>query len=82
VVNGVNIKVLSGQIIGLIGRNGAGKTTTFQMIAGLIKPNEGTITLNDLNISQYSTHQRAKKGNHLPSTGKFCFSQNIRRKKS
>ncbi len=67
VVNGVSIQVSSSQIIGLIGRNGAGKTTTFQMIAGLIKPNEGSITLNDLNISQYSTHKRAQKGiTYLP----------------
>ncbi len=67
VVNGVNIQVSSGQIIGLLGRNGAGKTTTFQIIVGLLKPNEGTISLNNLNISQYSTHQRAKIGiTYLP----------------
>jgi lipopolysaccharide export system ATP-binding protein len=67
VVNGVNIQVSSSQIIGLIGRNGAGKTTVFQMIAGLIKPNAGTITLNSFNIAQCSTHQRAQKGiTYLP----------------
>jgi len=67
VVNGINIQVSSGQIIGLLGRNGAGKTTTFQIIVGLLKPNEGTISLNNLIISQYSTHQRAKKGiTYLP----------------
>jgi len=67
VVNGVNIQVSSGQIIGLLGRNGAGKTTTFQMIIGLLKPNEGMITLNNLNISQYSAHQRAQIGiTYLP----------------
>ncbi len=67
VVNRVNIQVSSGQIIGLLGRNGAGKTTTFQIIVGLLKPNEGTISLNNLNISQYSTHKRAKIGiTYLP----------------
>ncbi len=67
VVKGVNIQVSSGQIIGLLGRNGAGKTTTFQIIVGLLKPNEGIISLNNLNISQYSTHQRAKIGiTYLP----------------
>lgn len=67
VVDGVNLQVSSGQIIGLLGRNGAGKTTTFQMIVGLIKPNEGTITLDGTNISFYSTHKRAKKGiTYLP----------------
>ncbi len=67
VVNGVNIQVSSGQIIGLLGRTGAGKTTTFQIIIGLLKSNEGAISLNNLNISQYSTHQRAKIGiTYLP----------------
>ncbi|MCJ7579762.1 MAG: LPS export ABC transporter ATP-binding protein [Candidatus Aminicenantes bacterium] len=67
VVNGVDIQVSSGQIIGLLGRNGAGKTTTFQMIVGLIKPNEGSVYLNQKNISQYSTHKRAQEGiTYLP----------------
>jgi len=67
VVNDVNIQVSSSQIIVLIGRNGAGKTTTFQMIAGLIKPNEGNVYLNRKNISQYSTHKRAQEGiTYLP----------------
>lgn len=67
VVQGVDLQVRSGEIIGLLGRNGAGKTTTFLMIAGLLKPDKGGLYLDDLNISAYPTHQRAHKGiTYLP----------------
>lgn len=67
VVKGVNIKIRSGEIIGLLGRNGAGKTTTFQMIVGLIKPDRGNIFLDDKSISRYSSHLRAEAGiTYLP----------------
>jgi len=62
VVKGVDIYVKSGEIIGLLGRNGAGKTTTFQIIVGLIKPEEGAVFLDDKDISRYSTPQRAREG--------------------
>jgi lipopolysaccharide export system ATP-binding protein len=45
VVSGVDIRVQSGEIIGLLGRNGAGKTTTFQMVVGLVKPDQGATYL-------------------------------------
>ena len=41
VVNGVDVTVRPGEIVGLLGPNGAGKTTTFYMIVGLIVPNAG-----------------------------------------
>ena len=67
VVNGVDIEVRAGEIIGLLGRNGAGKTTTFQMIVGLIKPERGDIFLDDKNISRYSSPSRATAGiTYLP----------------
>ncbi len=67
VVNGVNIEVKSGEIICMLGRNGAGKTTTFQMIVGLLKPDNGNIYLDDEDISRYSTWQRADVGiTYLP----------------
>jgi lipopolysaccharide export system ATP-binding protein len=67
VVKGVTLQVRSGEIIGLLGRNGAGKTTTFLMIAGLLRPDEGRLYLDDTNISTCSTHQRAIQGiTYLP----------------
>ncbi len=62
VVNNVSIQVEQGEIVGLLGPNGAGKTTSFYMIVGLIKPNEGTIFLNDVNITSLPMYQRAKRG--------------------
>jgi lipopolysaccharide export system ATP-binding protein len=67
VVKGVDIEVDSGEIVGLLGRNGAGKTTIFQMVAGLIKPDRGSIFLDEENISRYSSHLRAMAGiTYLP----------------
>src|SRR5277367_6409259 len=62
VVNNVSINVQQGEIVGLLGPNGAGKTTSFYMIVGLIKPNEGTIFLDDENITSLPMYQRAKRG--------------------
>src|SRR6478736_3197188 len=62
VVNHVSFEVSQGEIVGLLGPNGAGKTTTFYMIVGLIKPNEGTIFLDDENITGLPMYRRAKLG--------------------
>ena len=62
IVNRVNLRVLPGEIVGLLGPNGAGKTTTFYIATGLVKPNEGTVKLNDRNITTLALHQRARMG--------------------
>ncbi|MDJ1498386.1 LPS export ABC transporter ATP-binding protein [Cytophagaceae bacterium DM2B3-1] len=62
VANNVSVQVQQGEIIGLLGPNGAGKTTTFYMIVGLIKPNEGTIFLDDEDITNLPMYQRARRG--------------------
>lgn len=67
VVDNVSINVKQGEIVGLLGPNGAGKTTTFYMIVGLIKPNQGSISLNGDSITQYPMYKRAQKGvGYLP----------------
>jgi lipopolysaccharide export system ATP-binding protein len=62
VVNDVSFSVSQGEIVGLLGPNGAGKTTSFYMIVGLIKPNEGTIYLDDEDITKDAMYRRAQKG--------------------
>ncbi len=62
VVNHVSVEVSQGEIVGLLGPNGAGKTTTFYMIVGLIKPNKGTIHLDQENITGEAMYKRAQRG--------------------
>src|SRR6056300_1283770 len=62
VVKGISLEVKQGEIVGLLGPNGAGKTTSFYMIVGLIKPNGGSIYLNDKDITSYPMYKRAQNG--------------------
>lgn len=62
VVNRVNLSVLRGEVVGLLGPNGAGKTTTFYMATGLERPDQGTVWLNDTDITSLSMHQRSRMG--------------------
>ena len=62
VVDHVSIEVKQGEIVGLLGPNGAGKTTTFYMIVGLIKPNEGSIFLENKELTKEPVYRRAQEG--------------------
>lgn len=67
VVNKASVQVSKGQIVGLLGPNGAGKTTTFYMIVGMIKPDEGKVYLDDLEITKIPMYKRARMGiGYLP----------------
>ncbi len=67
VVNGVDLELSSGSIIGLLGPNGAGKTTTFYMIAGIVAPDGGQVLLDGEEIGQLPLHRRARLGiTYLP----------------
>ena len=62
VVKGISLEVSQGEIVGLLGPNGAGKTTSFYMIVGLIKPNGGSIFLDNNEITKLPMYKRAQKG--------------------
>ena len=62
VVNGVDISLNPGEIVGLLGPNGAGKTTTFYMVTGVVRPDSGQILFDHRDVTQYPMHQRAQLG--------------------
>lgn len=67
VTSNVSLEVEPGQIVGLLGPNGAGKTTSFYMIVGLIEADQGTIWLDDEDVTELAMHERALKGiGYLP----------------
>jgi lipopolysaccharide export system ATP-binding protein len=67
VVKGVTIEVEQGEIVGLLGPNGAGKTTSFYMIVGLVSPENGSVHLDDQNITNLPMYKRSQLGiGYLP----------------
>ena len=67
IVKGVSLNVSSGEIVGLLGPNGAGKTTTFYMCVGLTAPDNGSVLLDNEDITKMPMYLRARKGiGYLP----------------
>jgi lipopolysaccharide export system ATP-binding protein len=62
VVDQVTVRVQQGEIVGLLGPNGAGKTTTFYLITGLIRPDEGRVLLDGLDLTRAPMYRRARAG--------------------
>ena len=62
VVDGVSVAVGAGEIVGLLGPNGAGKTTTFNMVVGIVKPDEGAVRFAGRDIASLPMHKRARLG--------------------
>jgi len=82
VVNGANINVRPGEIVGLLGPNGAGKTTSFYMIVGLVPPNGGKVRFAGHDVTHRPMYQRARLGmGYLPQEEsifrKLTVEQNI-----
>ena len=67
VVNGVDINIRPGEIVGILGPNGAGKTTTFYMIVGLVRPNGGRVHFKGKDMTDSPMYRRARLGmGYLP----------------
>jgi len=62
VVDGVSVNVKAGEIVGLLGPNGAGKTTTFNMVVGVVKPDDGVVKFQARDITRLPMHKRARLG--------------------
>jgi lipopolysaccharide export system ATP-binding protein len=66
-VNGVNIRVRAGEVVGLLGPNGAGKTTTFYMVVGLVPATSGRVFIGAQDATALRMHRRARLGvGYLP----------------
>lgn len=61
-VDGINMEIEKGEVIPLCGANGAGKTTLIDLLTGLREPDEGSIYIEDEEITGLTTHDRVKKG--------------------
>ncbi len=84
VVDGVQLSVDQGEIVGLLGPNGAGKTTTFRMICGMVQPDAGSVFLSSENVTKWPMYLRARQGRmgYLPQQssvfGKLSAEDNLR----
>jgi lipopolysaccharide export system ATP-binding protein len=82
VVSGVDLELHSGEVVGLLGPNGAGKTTSFYMVVGLVRPDQGEVSLDKDDLTSLPMHQRARMGiSYLPQEAsvfrKLTVEQNL-----
>lgn len=67
VLDNVSVEVKAGEVVGLLGPNGAGKTTCFDILAGILRPNDGQVWLKGQEVTHLPLHRRARAGlGYLP----------------
>ncbi len=74
-LKGISVKIDKGEIVTLIGGNGAGKTTTLCTIAGLLKPREGSVTLDGQDLLKFKAHEIVYKGISMVPEGRGIFAR-------
>jgi branched-chain amino acid transport system ATP-binding protein len=74
-LKGISLTVEEGEIVTLIGANGAGKSTTLKTISGLVRPRQGTVTLNDEDLALYAPHEIVHKGISQVPEGRGIFAR-------
>lgn len=79
ILKSLSFELQSGEMLGLIGPNGAGKTTLLRLLAGLLKPDSGTITLDDVSYSKVAPRLRAKKIAYLTQSGTAHWPMSVER---
>ena len=71
VLNNLSLTLLDNKIGVILGKNGAGKSTLFKNILGILKPNEGSIIIDNINLNTLSRKERAKKISYVPQDNSF-----------
>ena len=79
VVQGVSLELHPGEVVGLLGPNGAGKTTTFNLVTGMLQPDQGDVLLDGLSISELSMPERSRRGiGYLPQEASVFRNLSVR----
>ena len=73
ILQGISLRVEAGEVVALLGRNGAGKTTTINSIIGFVRPRQGHIRLDEVELTQLPAHQIARLGVGLVPQGRAIF---------
>jgi branched-chain amino acid transport system ATP-binding protein len=69
----ISLTIARGESVGILGHNGMGKTTLLRTLIGALRANAGTVHLNDLDITRYAPHARAKLGMAYVPQGREIF---------
>jgi thiamine transport system ATP-binding protein len=59
VLDGVSLRVAAGEIVALLGPSGSGKSTLLRVVAGIVRPDSGSVTIDGVDVSQIPTHRRS-----------------------